>query len=92
MLQAAKVLAIIGSMGNDFRTLGLAIQHHQAGRLQLAEQIYRSILAVEPNHPGALHLLGIIAHQMGRQEVAVESIGQAIALRRLMPPSITTSA
>ena len=28
--------------------LSLAVQHHQAGRLQAAGQIYRQILAVEP--------------------------------------------
>jgi Flp pilus assembly protein TadD len=30
--------------------LAIAIEHHQNGRLQAAEQIYRKILAVEPNH------------------------------------------
>ena len=62
------------------QALAMAIQHHQAGRLQAAEQIYRQILAVEPNHPDALHLLGVIAHQVGQHEVAVEHIGRAIGL------------
>ena len=48
--------------------LAIAIQHHQAGRLQAAEQIYRQILAVEPNHADAIHLLGVIAHQAGKHE------------------------
>jgi predicted O-linked N-acetylglucosamine transferase (SPINDLY family) len=60
--------------------LEIAIQHHQAGRLQAAEQIYQQILACEPNHFDAVHLLGVIAHQTGRHEVAVEHIGRAIAL------------
>ena len=38
---------------------GLA--HHQAGRLQKAEAIYQSILQNQPQHPDALHLLGLIA-------------------------------
>ena len=54
--------------------LAIAIQHHQAGRLQAAEQIYRQILAVEPNHADAIHLLGVIAHQVGKHEIAVEYI------------------
>ena len=61
--------------------LAIAFQHHQAGRLAEAEQIYRQILAAEPNHADALHLLGVIAHQMGRHEVAVEYIGRAIGLK-----------
>ena len=61
--------------------LAIAVQHHQAGRLQAAEQIYRQILAIEPNQPDALHLLGVIAHQLGKHEVAVEYIGRAIRLQ-----------
>ena len=45
-----------------FEALTIAIRHHQAGRLQAAAQIYRQILAVEPNHPEACHLLGVVAH------------------------------
>jgi tetratricopeptide (TPR) repeat protein len=60
--------------------LAIAIQHHQAGRLQAAEQIYRQILAVEPNHADAWHLLGVVAHQVGKQDLAVQYIQRAIAL------------
>ncbi len=59
----------------------IAIKHHQGGRLQAAEQIYRQILAVQPNHADAIHLLGVIAAQMGQHEVAVEYIGRAIELQ-----------
>ena len=69
----------------------MAVQHHQSGRLQAAEQIYRQILAVEPNQADALHLLGVIAHQTGRHEVAVEYIGRAITLARRMRLSSTTT-
>ena len=61
--------------------LAIAIQHHQAGRLQAAEQIYRQILAVEPNHADAWHLLGVIAHQVGKHQIAVEYIGRAIGVK-----------
>jgi predicted O-linked N-acetylglucosamine transferase (SPINDLY family) len=60
--------------------LAIAIQHHQSGRLQAAEQIYRQILAVEPDHVDATHLLGVIAQQAGKHEAAAEYIGRAIAL------------
>ncbi len=61
--------------------LAIAIQHHQGGRLQAAEQIYRQILAVQPNQPDALHLLGVVASQTGRHEVAVDYIGRAVQLQ-----------
>jgi tetratricopeptide (TPR) repeat protein len=58
----------------------LAVQHHQAGRLREAEQLYRRILAQQPEHAGAMHSLGVIAHQVGRNDVAVDLIRRAIAL------------
>ena len=57
-----------------------ALQHHQAGRLPEAEQLYRRILQIEPRHAEALHLLGIVAHQIGRNDIAVELIGKAIGI------------
>ena len=62
-------------------TLAIAIQDHQAGRLQAAEQAYRQILSVEPKHADALHLLGVIAAQMGKLDVAVEYVSRAIRLK-----------
>ena len=56
----------------------IAREHHQAGRLGEAEAGYRQILAAEPNHPEALHLLGVMGLQAGRPEMAVELISQAI--------------
>ncbi|MGO9115432.1 MAG: sulfotransferase [Thermoguttaceae bacterium] len=58
----------------------IAVQHHQAGRLQAAEQIYRQILAVTPNHADAIHLLGAIAHQVGKLDEAVAFYRRALEL------------
>jgi protein O-GlcNAc transferase len=60
--------------------LELALQHHHAGRLAEAEAIYRQILARQPDHADALHLLGVIAHQREQHQLAVELIGQAIVI------------
>jgi len=59
--------------------------HHHAGRLQEAEAIYQSILQEQPQHPGALHLLGVIAHQTGKHETAVNLIEQAIKINPNVP-------
>jgi len=56
----------------------IAVQRHQAGQLAEAEGIYRQILAAQPNHADALHLLGVVAHQVGRHDLAVEWIRRAI--------------
>ena len=61
--------------------LQTALQHHQAGRLSEAETLYRQILQTQPNNPDALHLLGVIAHQTGKHEIAVEDIMRATALK-----------
>jgi tetratricopeptide (TPR) repeat protein len=67
-------------MSTTAEAFATAIQHHQAGRLQAAEQIYRQILAAEPSHADAWHLLGLLAHQAGKQDKAIEYIGHAIRL------------
>jgi len=58
----------------------VAFENHQAGRLGEAEGLYRSVLRVDPSHTDALHLLGVVAHQSGRHQLAVELIQQAIAI------------
>jgi tetratricopeptide (TPR) repeat protein len=61
-------------------TLQQALQLHQAGRLAEAEAIYRRILAQHPQHPDALHLLGLIAQQNGDAVTALTRIDAAIAI------------
>ena len=58
-----------------------AIASHQAGRLGEAEAVYRGILDHNPDHPGALHLLGVLRHQQSRQIEAIKLIGCAIEIR-----------
>jgi protein O-GlcNAc transferase len=54
------------------------VGHHQAGRLPEAEKNYRLALDLQPDQPDALHLLGVLAIQVGRHDAAVELIGRAI--------------
>ena len=58
--------------------LAEGLRHHQAGRLPDAEACYRRVLAAEPEHADALHLLGVIAYQLKRHDVSVALIRQAI--------------
>ena len=58
-----------------------ALTLHQAGGLDEAGRIYRAILAAQPNHFDALHLLGVVRHQQGRNAEALRCIGAALKLR-----------
>jgi predicted O-linked N-acetylglucosamine transferase (SPINDLY family) len=54
--------------------------HHQAGRLAEAEALYRQILQATPDHAVALHLLGVIAYQVGQFPLALQLIDEAIRI------------
>ena len=60
------------------QALDIAIQHHTAGRLSQAENIYQQVLENDPKQPVALNLMGVIAHQKGEDEVAVDLITRAL--------------
>jgi tetratricopeptide (TPR) repeat protein len=55
-----------------------ALQHHRLGQISAAEAIYRKILEIDGNHADSLHLLGVAAHQQGRDAEAIELIRRAI--------------
>jgi tetratricopeptide (TPR) repeat protein len=57
-----------------------AVQHHQAGHLHQAESLYRQVLATSSRHADSLHLLGVLALQVGRYDLAVDLIKQAIVI------------
>ncbi len=54
-------------------------QHLQRNdRLDDAEQVYRQVLAQCPGEPNALHYLGVLRHQQGRQQEALALLQLAI--------------
>jgi len=59
--------------------LDRGLAHHRAGELSQAESLYRQVLETVPTHPVALHLLGVLATQTGRNDVALQFADQAIA-------------
>jgi protein O-GlcNAc transferase len=60
------------------QAISLGVQHHQAGRLSQAEEQYRRVLVLQPNHGDALHLLGLLAYQSGNNQAACDLIQRAI--------------
>ena len=60
--------------------LETAIQHQRSGRIAQAEELYRQILAQDPEQVDALHHLGLASHQLGRTEEAIEYLREAVRL------------
>ncbi len=76
-----QVLTIEQQVRTFKQAIDLAVQHHAADRLPQAESIYQQILQADPSQPIALHLLGVIAHQAGKHDIAVDLITSALATK-----------
>jgi predicted O-linked N-acetylglucosamine transferase (SPINDLY family) len=57
-----------------------ALRHHRSGRLAEAERLYREVLAADDRHADSLHLLGVLAHQVGKNDAAAALIAKAIEI------------
>ena len=53
------------------QALQQGVAAHKEGRLQEAENLYRSILSVDPQHSDANHNLGVLAVGVGKVEEAL---------------------
>jgi protein O-GlcNAc transferase len=62
------------------QAMRVALDHHQAGRLDRAEHMYRQVLAHDPRYPDALHLLGVLASQSNQHDMAIALLERAIAV------------
>jgi predicted TPR repeat methyltransferase len=60
--------------------LALAVSQHRQGNLDPAEAVYRAILEAVPDHPDALHFLGVLHHQKGRSGEGIQLIRRAVEL------------
>ena len=58
----------------------LATQWQAEGQLAAAEKILNRILQATPNHAQAWHLLGVMAHQVGKTSLGIELIQKALAI------------
>jgi tetratricopeptide (TPR) repeat protein len=69
--------------------LDSAIAHHEAGRLAVAEKLYREILGRDPNELDALHLLGVILQERGELARSIELISRALEIEPDFPEALT---
>jgi tetratricopeptide (TPR) repeat protein len=68
-------------------TLQGAVERHQQGDFAAAEPLYRQVLAGQPDHFDACHLLGVALLQMGRLDEGRGLIERAIALKPDVAPA-----
>jgi protein O-GlcNAc transferase len=64
-----------------------AAQRHASGEIDAAAQIYRQVLAIQPDCYDALRLLAVALRQRGQVEPALVLLRQAIALAPQMAPA-----
>ncbi len=57
-----------------------ALALHRDGKLADAENLYRQILHRQPDHAGALHFMGVMHHQRGQNQVALDFMQRSIQL------------
>ncbi len=59
--------------------LTAAVTDHRAGRLPQARAGYERLLQLVPDHPDALHMLGVLAYQSNDFDAAIRLIERAIS-------------
>ena len=57
-----------------------ALEHHQNGRLEKAENLYYKILADQPYHPDANHNLGVLNVALGNLLLAIKFFKKAVGV------------
>ena len=63
----------------------MAVQLHQQGFLDAAQQLYERLLALDPGNANALHYLGVLLHARERSDEGIERIRESIALDPSVP-------
>jgi len=63
------------------QSLAFALKYFSEGQQGQAEHICRQILQADPNQPQALHMLGVIAHQVGELGSAFDLVQKAITYK-----------
>lgn len=59
-------------------SLKIAIQHHEQENLSEAKAIYSQVLNADSENVDANHYMGVLAHQTGRNDIAIGLIQKAI--------------
>jgi Flp pilus assembly protein TadD len=70
-----------GAAQPDLRaTMFAALDRQQRGEHAAAEALYRQALAIEPDQPDCLHMLGVVCHELGRDREAYALVRRALGV------------
>lgn len=61
--------------------LELAVTEHRNGNLKLADDVYGQVIQAFPDQPDALHFRGVLKHQLGETDAAIELLRRSIELK-----------
>ncbi len=84
-------------MGDPIRVsvesaMDMAVELHKRGELDEASTLYNDVLKVVPEHPDALHFLGVASHQMGDSEAAIKLVERSLELAPGHPDALNNLA
>lgn len=65
--------------------LSCAFEYHKSGAIEKAQDLYTHILTHHPDHPDALHLLGVVSYQNENMDVAENLIKKAVIINPNVP-------
>jgi predicted TPR repeat methyltransferase len=60
--------------------MSIALLFQKHGQLGDAEDVYRRILQLVPDHPDALHFSGVLAHQQGRSDEGLALVERSLRI------------
>ena len=67
------------------RKLQLALTFLKSRDLEQANAVLKEVIRIDPENADALHLLGMIAHDSGKSDTAVDLIRRAVSLDPIQP-------
>ncbi len=62
------------------KAFAMANSYYQSGHIKLAANVYDKILEINPEHPDALHMAGVVALKNGKYDLAANFIKSAIRI------------
>ena len=77
--EVSPVPPLVSSRTDADAVLQQALQLHEKGRLAEAKAIYLQVLRTQPDHSKALHFMGVICHQTGKNEAAKDLIEKSLS-------------
>ncbi|MEM1045530.1 MAG: tetratricopeptide repeat protein [Pseudomonadota bacterium] len=72
----------------DDEIMEMAIAAHREGNREEAARLYTAILSKEPEHPDALHYLGLLVYQSGDSEEGAALIEKSLSIKPEQPSAL----